>query len=208
MRSKRHLQFAILALAGSIAALAQENPLPGGSVNIRLPKDSPVALLGMTSDQSRTTARGAAMVLDLHMSLTFRNAGANRIHGITLRVTSQEVTMGGKGSVTIPSLNIASGEVFPVRIDMQLVRPTQVSGGQLVQVDLDGVLFQDVSFFGEDRLNSRRYMTACELEAQRDREHFKRILAQGGPERLKQEMLSSLKRQADLPPLAVKVRRG
>ena len=70
------------------------------------------------------------------------------------------------------------GETFPVRIDMQLMRPSQVTGGPLVQVDLDGVLFQDLSFFGPDRLNSRRTLTACEMEAQRDREHFKRILAQ------------------------------
>ena len=208
MRNKKFVQLAILAVAGSAAALAQDAPLPSGSVNIHLPKDSPVALLGMTSDQSRTTARGAAMVLDLHMSLTLRNSGPHRIHGVTLRVVSQEVTMGGKGSVTIPSLNIGPGEVFPVRIDMQLVRPTQIAGGQLVQVDLDGVLFQDLSFYGPDRLNSRRYMTACEMEAQRDREHFKRLLAQGGPERLQGQILESLKRQSELPPLSVKVRRG
>ena len=58
--------------------------------------------------------------------------------------------------MTIPSLNIGPGEVFPVRIDMQLVRPTQTAGGPLVGVDLDGVLFQDLSFYGPDRLNSRR----------------------------------------------------
>ena len=104
----------------------------------------------------------------------------DRIHGVTLRVVAQEVTLGGKGSVTYPSLNVGPGETFQVRIDMQLMRPSQVTGGPLVQVDLDGVLFQDLSFFGPDRLNSRRTMTACEMEAQRDREHFKRILAQAG----------------------------
>ena len=93
------------------------------SISLNLPKDSPVTVLSIATDQSRTTMRGAAMVLDLHMSLTLRNGGAGRIHGITLRVVSQEVAMGGKGSVTIPSLNIAPGEDFPVRIDMQLVRP-------------------------------------------------------------------------------------
>src|SRR5687768_8390039 len=208
MRNSVLTQLAILALAGGLSALAQEAPLPSGSVNINLPKDSPVAVLGMSSDQSRTTARGAAMVVDLHMSLTLRNSSSSRIHGVTLRVVSQEATMGGKGSVTIPNVNIAPGEVFPVRIDMQLVRPTQVIGGQLVQVDLDGVLFQDLSFYGPDRLNSRRYMTACALEAQRDREHFKRVLADGGSESLRQEMLASLKRQSELPAMAVKVKRG
>ena len=90
--------------------------------------------------------------------------------------------MGGKGSVSIPSLNMGPGESFPVRIDMQLMRPTQVAGGPLVEVNLDGVLFEDLSFSGPDRLNSCRTMTAWEMEAQRDREHFKRVLAQGGPE--------------------------
>src|SRR5690242_8806107 len=97
---------AVLVLAGA-ALHAQEAPLPSGSVSVDLPKDSPVALLSIASDQSRATMRGAAMVLDLHMSLTLRNGGAARIHGVTLRVVSQEVTMGGKGSVTIPSLNVA-----------------------------------------------------------------------------------------------------
>jgi hypothetical protein len=187
---------------------AQEGPLPSGSVNINLPKDSPVALLTMQSDQSRTTMRGAAMVLDLHMSLSLRNSGPNRIHGVTLRVVSQEVTMGGKGSVTIPGLNIAPGDNFPVRIDMQLVRPTQVAGGPLVSVDLDGVLYDNLGFYGPDRLNSRRYLTACELEAQRDRDYFKRVLAQSGKEGLRRAMIDSLTLQAESQPLTVKVRRG
>ncbi len=208
MWNRTLVQFAVWSLAGAAVAFAQEAPLPNGSVNINLPKDSPVAVLGMTSDQSRTTARGAAMVLDLHMALTLRNSSASRIHGVTLRVVSQEVTMGGKGSVTIANVNIGPGEVFPVRIDMQLVRPTQIAGGPLVQVDLDGVLYQDLSFYGPDRLNSRRNMIACEMEAQRDREHFKRLLAQNGTEALQQAMLGSLKRQSDLPALTVRVKRG
>lgn len=203
-----HLKLAAMVWLGAAVLSAQEAPLPSGSVSINLPKDSPVALLAMSSDQSRTTMRGAAMVLDLHMSLTLRNSGPNRIHGVTLRVVSQEVTMGGKGSVTIPSLNIAAGDVFPVRIDMQLVRPTQVAGGPLVQIDLDGVLFQDLGFYGPDRLNSRRYLTACELEAQRDREYFKRVLAQSGKQGLQRAMIESLQAQAEMQPLTVKVRRG
>jgi hypothetical protein len=199
---------AAAAWLGAAVLAAQEGPLPSGSVSINLPKDSPVALLSLASDQSRTSMRGAAMVLDLHMALTLRNTGAARIHGVTLRVVSQELTMGGKGSVTIPSLNAGAGDVFPVRIDMQLVRPTQLAGGPLVVVDLDGVLFQDLTFYGPDRLNSRRYLTACEMEAQRDREHFKRILAQAGKGSLRQAMVASLAQQAELQPLTVKVRRG
>ena len=207
MRSK-FLGLAAVALAGSAGLWAQDAPLSSSSVTLNLPDSSPVALLSLSTDQSRTTARGAAMVLDLHMALMLRNGSQGRIHGITLRVVSQEVAMGGKGSVTIPSMNVGPGEVFPVRIDMQLVRPTQTAGGPLVRVDLDGVLFQDLSFYGPDRLNSRRYLTACELEAQRDREYFKRVLAQSGPNGLQQAMLDSLDRQLKLSPLTVKVRRG
>lgn len=208
MRINGQARLAAVALFGAVAAVAQDAPLPSGSVHLNLGKDSPVAVISMASDQSRATMRGAAMVLDLHIGLTLKNGGAGRMRGITLRVVSQEVAMGGKGSVTIPSLNVAPGEVFPVRIDMQLVRPSQAPGGPLVSVDLDGVLFDNLSFFGPDRLNSRRFLTASELEAQRDREHFKRVLAQGGRDALQQQMLGSLKRQSELQPLTVKVRRG
>jgi len=157
---------------------------------------------------SRTTARGAALMLDLHMSLTLRNSSQNRIHGVTLRVVSQEVTLGGKGWVTYPSLNVGPGEAFPVRIDMQLMRPSAITAGTLAQVDLDGVLFQDFSFFGPDRLNSRRTMTASEMEAQRDRDHFKAILAANGKPGLKREMLESMTRQSEVSQLAVTVKRA
>src|SRR3954469_14591684 len=171
MQTSGQIRLAVLGLLGASVLLAQDAPLSTGSFQINLPHNSPVTVVGMDTGQSRATMRGSAMVLDLHMALQLRNDGTGRIHGITLRVVSQEVAMGGKGSVTIPSLNIAQGEVFPVRIDMQLVRPNQSNGGRLVQVDLDGLLFDNLSFFGPDRLNSRRYLTACELEAQRDRDH-------------------------------------
>ena len=200
-------QIALLALLGACSALAQDVPLEG-RVNINLGKDSPVALVGMSTGDSHSSSRGAALVLDLHMALTLRNTGASRIHGVALRVVSQEVTVGGKGSVSIPSLNIGPGESFPIRIDMQLIRPTQVAGGPLVDVNLDGVLFEDLSCYGLDRLNSCRTLTAWDLEAQRDREHFKHILAQAGSNGLRQAMLESISRQSARPQLDVRVLRA
>jgi hypothetical protein len=206
MRSKRNKRLAVIGFLGAASLLAQDIPLdPRSSVKVNFPQDSPLTLLSMSMGESRATARGAAVVLDLHLALTLRNAGMNRVHGVTLRVVSQEVAVGGKASVAIPSLNIGPGETFPVRIDVQLMRPTQVAGGPLVQVDLDGVLFQDLSFYGPDRLNSRRTMTAWETEAQRDREHFRRVLAQSGSQGLKEAMLESLARQSDRPQLDVRV---
>src|ERR1017187_3660092 len=199
---------AAMVLLGAAGLQAQDAPIPAGAVNINLPDNSPLALKSFTMADSSATARGAALALDLHMSATLRNNGAKRIHGVTLRVVAQEVTLGGKGSVTYPSLNVGPGETFQVRIDMQLMRPSQITGAPLVQVDLDGVLFQDLSFFGPDRLNSRRTMTACEMEAQRDREHFKRILAQAGRAGLQREMLESMARQSEISQLAVSVKRS
>src|SRR5450432_693626 len=198
---------AAIVFLGAASLWAQDSAIPRGAVNINLPPNCPLSLTSLTTDDSRATALGAALALDLHMSATLRNNGTNRVHGVTLRVVAQEVTLGGKGSVTYPSLNVGPGETFQVRIDMQLMRPSQVTGGPLVQVDLDGVLFQDLSFFGPDRLNSRRTMTACEMEAQRDREHFKRVLAQGGKGVLQREMLESMARQGEVAQLEVSVKR-
>lgn len=202
MRSERQTRLAVLALFGAAGLLAQDVSLPASSININL-TNSPLALEKM-DNQSRASARGAAMVLDLHMSLMLRNTSNNRIHGVTLRVVSQEVTLGGKGSVTITGLNIGPGEIFPVRIDTQSVRPSQMAAGPLVQVDVDGVLYQDLSFYGPDRFHSKRYLTACEIEAQRDREYLRRTLAQGGKEGLRQEILQVLSRQQTAP-LSVRV---
>jgi hypothetical protein len=207
MWSKSYRSAAVLVLSTGIVA-AQDQSIPQSAVNISLGNSSPLAMVNSAMADSRATARGAALVLDLHMSLTLRNSSPNRVHGVTLRVVAQEATLGGKGSVTYPSLNVGPGDSFPVRIDMQLMKPSQMVGGPLVQVDLDGVLFQDLSFFGPDRLNSRRTMTACEMEARRDRDHFKRIFAQGGRDGLQREMLESLNRQAGAGQLTVAVSRS
>src|SRR5579871_3156307 len=182
---------ALLSVAGSLSA--------GVNLNIDLPKDSPVAVISAASDESNETARGGAMLVDFHASLSLRNSSQHRIRGITLLVTAQAVTPGGKGSVTAPSLDVAPGEIFPVRLDLRLLRPLQAGNSVPVQVGLDGVLFEDLSFYGPDHLSSRRTLTVCELEARRDRRYFKSLLTEGGPERLRQEVLASLARQVDRP---------
>src|SRR5437762_708737 len=196
------------ALCGATGIHAQDAPISRDAVGFSLPSNSPLTIRSVSMGDSRATARGAALSLDLHMAVTLNNNGNNRIHGVTLRVVAQEVVLGGKGSVTYPSLNVGPGESLPVRIDMQLMRPSQVANGPLVQVDLDGVLFQDLSFFGPNRLNSRRTLTACEMEARRDREYFRRVLAQNGKKGLQAEVLDRLDRQAQVSQLAVTVKRA
>jgi hypothetical protein len=187
----------MLALGGALAAWAQPAPpAPASLLKVNFPADSPVGLVSAGWGESRTEARGGAMVIDLHTALTLRNSSQSRIRGITLLVEAQEVTPGGKGSVAVPSLDVRPGETFPIRIDLRLLRPLLSGGGPLAQVSLDGVLFDDLSFYGPDRLNSRRSMTVWELEARRDRRYFKSVLEARGAEGLRMEMIDSLDRMA------------
>src|SRR5579864_322813 len=205
MRSSKPVRiaaiFAAVAMFGGVARAAV-------LLNIDLPKDSPLALLSAEQGDSNETARGGAMLLDLHAALSLRNSTQRRIHGVTLVVTAQEVTPGGRGSVTITSLDVGPGESFPVRIDLRLLRPLQASNNVPVQVGLDGVLFDDLGFYGPDKLSSRRTMTLSEWEARRDRRYFKSLLAEGGPERLRQQILESMTHSADRPTLDVQMVRG
>jgi hypothetical protein len=194
MESRAAIWWLAIGALGAAAGLAQETVLPSSAIRIDIPKDSPVALLTLDPRDSRYTARGGAILVDLDALLGMRNTGSNRIHGITLRVVSQEVAMGGKASVSIPRLNIAPGETFPVHIVQHLVRPASLGPGPLVEVSLDGVLFQDLSFYGPDRLHSRRDMIAWEMEAQRDRDYFKAILARSGRTGLQQAILREMDR--------------
>src|SRR5258708_2506020 len=175
---------------------------------IDLPKDSPVAVLSTDYDGSNETARGGAMIVDLRAALTLRNSTQRRIRGITFVVTAQEVTPGGKGSVTLASLNVGPGESFPVHIELRLLLPLQAVGGVPVVVGLDGVLFDDLGFYGPDKLGSRRTLTVCELEARRDRKYFKTLLAEGGSQRVQNEILGLIQRQADRPGVDIQMGRG
>src|SRR5205085_9032475 len=100
---------------------------------------------------------------------------------VTLLVVAQEVAPFGKGGVTLPApLNVEPGQSFQMAVETQLMRPGHAGGGPLVQVDLDGVLFKDLHFYGKNRLDSKRALTAYDMEAQRDRQYYKQVLASHG----------------------------
>ncbi|MEO8026212.1 MAG: hypothetical protein ABI823_07045 [Bryobacteraceae bacterium] len=199
-------KISILSLLAAGALVAQ--PDPRGSIKVDLPKDSPISVLNAGWGESSTAVRGGAMVLDLRTALTLRNSSQRRIRSVTLLVQAQEVTPGGKASVSVPSLDIGPGETFPVKIDLRLLRPVSNGAGPLVQVALDGVLFDDLSFFGANRLNSRRSMTVWELEARRDRKFFKAVLEKSGPDGLQKEVFTALARQGERPLPGVQSVRG
>ena len=202
------LILAALLLWGGIGR-AQDTPLdPHSSIAINLPPDSPLTLMSADMGESRASARGGAMVLDLHMSLKLRNNSPHRIRSLTMIVSAQEVTPGGRGSWSRWGLNVGAGEVFPLLIDIRLLRPLQPQSGPLAQVGLDGILFSDFSFYGPNRLDSKRTMMVWAKEAERDRQHFKSILSTYGPAGLQRLALDSLDRQATRPRIDVAVSRG
>jgi hypothetical protein len=158
-------------------------------LEVEFPRDSPV--LSVSSNLGLTTARvlGASMVLDLHASLLLRNTGTKPIAGLTLRVEAPDITPAGAGSVTVPSLRVDPGEVFPVRIDMELSRPFNATrDGAIVQVSLDCALFTDLSSYGPDKLQSRRSLMVYEMQARRDRRFLAALLESGRLAQLREEL--------------------
>ncbi len=169
-------------------ALAQNDA--GRYLDIEFPHDSPVLPVSFSLGPTTFRPRGVSMALDLHASLLLRNTGNKIISGLTLRVEAQDLTPAGKGSVTVPSLDVLPGQVFPVRIDMELLRPFNVArtDGALVQVALDCALFTDLSYYGPDQLNSRRTLMVYELEARRDRRYLAKLLDTGKLSELREEL--------------------
>ncbi len=189
-----------IVLAAIMAPLwGQDAPLSTSELSVKFPKDSPLVFVDATTGESRTAASGAAVLIDLHLSLVLRNTGSRRVRSVKLGVVAQEVALGGKGSQSYTGMNVGPGETFPVRIDTQLMKPFQ-GVGPLVEVRLEGVLFDDLTFYGTD-LNAQRAMTAWEMEARRDREYFRRAWAQSGIEGLKREIFASMERQRLRPRL-------
>lgn len=190
-------------IAAFAVLLASAAVLPGQTerrslFKVDLPSDSPVAVISFGMDDSSTSAKGGAMLLDIHSSLTLRNTSSKRIRGITLIVRAQEVTPGGKASISVPSLDVAPGEAFPVRVDLRLLRPLQAgSSAPLVQLGLDGVLFDDLTYMGPNQLKCIRTMMVWEMEARRDRKYLRAVLEKGGPEALRKEILAALAPQPD-----------
>lgn len=166
-------------------------------------KDSPVTLVTYDPGDSKATPRGAAYLVDFHPTLSLRNSGSKRIRSVTLLIQGQENSPGGKASVSVPSLDIAPGDSFPLRINQTLL-----GSSPSVEVHLDGVLFEDLSFYGPDKLHLQYNMTVWELEARQDRKFYKNLLEVSGGEALRNAMKDSLARQAEVAQPNVQMARG
>lgn len=216
-------KFAVLTLAGVLSALgwlaasraaAQQAGIarqradwqnPSQAVALRLGAQSGLSIASQDLSDTEIYTRGGAIVIDLRCSLVLKNEGSQNVRGVMFAVLAQQLTAGGKASVAVPSLNVEPGDSFPVKLNLRLLRPLPAPAGPLVTVSADGVLLADLSFRGPDTLHSRRRMMAWEMEARREREYFKSVLASGGDEELRQEMLASLAQQRRRPRLEARL---
>ncbi len=176
--------------------VAVGGPAPNTKIDLTKDKDSPVTLVSYDSGDTKVTPRGSAYLVDFHPTLSLRNSSAKRVRSVTLQLVAQEGSPGGTASVSVPSLDVAPGDTFAIHINQTLLSPA--FGNPSIQLQLDGVLFEDLSFYGPDKLHLQHNMTVWELEAREVRQYFKTQLKASGPGWLQTEMLESIARQADI----------
>lgn len=189
----------MLLVTAMLPALGWSNSSP---VHFMESAEVPVALVSMDSSETVMQPRGGALVVDLRATIQLRNDGARPIRGVSFGVWTEEATLGGKASVAVPGLYVQPGETFPLRLVLRLLRPLPVlSSEDAVSVKIDGLLFDDFRFQGPDELGSRRRLTVWAMQADRDREVMRALLASGGPERLREQVLASLAAEQRRPRL-------
>jgi len=158
---------------------------------IELPAGAPVALVSAQWNESRVCARGSARFFELRGLLVLQNSGPGYIRGISMAVVAGEHALGGKGLVRSPVLNIPNGVTFPIAIALVLSRPVE-EDDEAVKVRLDGVLFDDLRFYGPNASMSRQWLITRELNAYPERQRLKGVLQHSGARALQSEILALL----------------
>jgi hypothetical protein len=176
----------VLIAAGSAAAQHPETRCP---LRLELPPDAPVTVISHQGDDSQVV-RGSALAFEVKTSVVLRNHSSRRLRGISLAVVANERTAGGVGLVRRTGLDVAPERAFTVEIQLQLYRPLQDTNWSGPRLILDGAMWDGLEFYGPDRWNSRFWLTAREYEALPDRLHFKDVLAHGGIEALRRDILA------------------
>ena len=196
---------AVLAVALCALGLYGQSDDPNNAIAIDVPADVPLEFESKKFENSEIRPRGGALVVDLDGEIRLRNTSANRIRGITVAVSTSASALGGRAIVSVPSLNVAPGESFPLKLNMRLLRPLPAPAGAIVHATVDGVLYDTLAFIGPNLLDSERRMTVREMEARRDREYFQAMLASAGSGGIVEAMQSSLRRQAERPALSARL---
>ena len=128
----RKLSFLLAVLllsAGASDAPAQRKlswgpmPDPESAVQVSIDARVPLAIASKDASETEFHLRGGLMVVDLRCRLSVENTGPRHVRAVTFGVVAGPVTAGGKASVSLPSLNVAPGDTFPVNLNLKLIRP-------------------------------------------------------------------------------------
>ncbi|MEZ5396406.1 MAG: hypothetical protein R2724_26890 [Bryobacterales bacterium] len=159
------MTLALLALGATAQAQVAPWQDPAQAISFETAPETGLTVASKDLSETRIYPRGTLAVIDLRCRLTLENRGAKPVRGVTLAVESQQSAAGGRASVAAPSLHAARGETFSVNLNLRLVRPLPGVAGPLVAVSVDGVLHDDMTFAGPNRLESQRKLTLLEAEA-------------------------------------------
>lgn len=201
LRIDRAFVFAALAMVCTVQSIRAQAP----QVAVDIPEGVPLQVAARDFSASEFEMRGGALVIHLAGSVRFRHRGTDPVRAIALRVAAGRETLGGRATVTVPSLHAARDEHFEVPLNLRLVRPLPLGQGPAVRIEPDAVLFASLAAAGPNRLDSIRKLTVLEMEARRDREHFLSLWRRGGKPALTAAMQASLRRQAARPRLEVRL---
>ena len=201
LRIHRTFVFAAMAVACTIQSMPAQAP----QVAVDIPEGVPLQVAARDFSASEFEMRGGAIVIHLAGSVRFRHQGTDPVRAIALRVAASQETLGGRATVTVPSLHAAQDEHFEVPLNLRLVRPLPLGQGPAVRIEPDAVLFASLAAAGPNRLDSIRKLTVLEMEARRDRAYFLAQWRRGGKTALTAAMQASLRRPAARPRLEVRL---
>jgi hypothetical protein len=197
----RRIVFVIVLALLATAVLPEVSWADSSQVRFMETTGVSVSLIAVDSSETVIQPRGGVLVIDLRATVRIRNDGARPIRGISLGVWTGEATLGSKASVAVPGLYMKPGELFPLKLALRLLRPLPAPKESIVSIEVDGLLFDNFHFQGPDRLDSRRRLMVWTMQADRDREAMRKVLAAGGPEKLREQVLARLVAQQQRPRL-------
>lgn len=207
LASPARIRLPLAWAALAVSATAQVQPGGRPQVAVDIPDGVPFQVEAFDFENTDWQPRGGALVIELEGSVRFRQLGPQTVRALTLAVDAHDRMLGGRASVSIPSLHAATGDAIEVYVSLRMLRPLPGPPGPAVRIAPDAVLYDSLAAAGPNRLGSVRAMIARELEARRDRAYFRAQLEAGGRDALVSAMQASLRRQAARPRLQVSLAR-
>jgi hypothetical protein len=190
--------FCLLAafpLVVSAIAVAEDQSAP--AVRVELGPKSPVLLQSL---QFSPSAGSGAFLRSsrLQVLLVLKNTATKTIVGWTFRVDTGSSALFAHASVSMPSLDLRTGEVVQVPVNVELARSAMARNPvSMLSISLDGVLFTDGSTYGPDSLHSLRTLNRAEAENRHERQYLTSLLRAGRLADIRQELNFGL---PDTPP--------